>query len=215
MKTAVIMKRELFGMPISQHSKTEYFSATDLTKAGNHWRALNGMGPFNEKAWMQNKSTKEFMEELETKYGKVKISARGRGQHTWVHPLLFIDMALAISPKLKVETYEWMFDHLIKNRNESGDSYNLMCGALYTRHANKTTFPAYIRGVAKNIQLACQAKDWQTASESQLKARDQIHREVALLCEVLQDNDLALRIAFARVLGVDHVVPQLNVKEVK
>ena len=213
MKTAVIMQRELFGMPVSQHSKTEYFSATDLVKAGNKYRAINGLSPFNEKAWMANKGTKEFMEELEQKFGKVKISARGRGQHTWIHPLLFIDMALAISPKLKIETYEWMFDHLIKNRNESGDSYNLLCGALYKRHSNKTTFHKYIQEVAKNIRLACNVSDWNKASESQLKARDQIHKEAALLCEVLQDNDVALKIAFARVLGVEHVIPKIEVKQ--
>ena len=213
MKTAVIMKRELFGMPVSQHSKTEYFSATDLVKAGNKYRIINGLSPFNEKAWLANKSTKEFMEELELKFGKVKISARGRGHHTWIHPLLFIDMALAISPKLKIETYEWMFDHLIKNRNESGDSYNLLCGALYKRHTNKTTFHKYIQEVAKNIRLACDVGDWNEASESQLKARDKIHKEAALLCEVLQDNDVALKIAFARVLGVEHVIPKIEVQQ--
>jgi hypothetical protein len=209
MKTAVIMQRELFGMPVSQHSKTEYFSATDLVKAGNKYRVINGLSPFNEKAWMATKGTKEFIEELELKFGKVKISARGRGQHTWIHPLLFIDMALAISPKLKIETYEWMFDHLIKNRNESGDSYNLLCGALYKRHTNKATFHKYIQDVAKNIRLACDVVDWNKASASQLKARDKIHKEAALLCEVLQDNDVALQIAFARVLGVEHVIPKL------
>lgn len=209
MKTAVIMKRELFGMQVSQHSKTEYFSATDLVKAGNHWRAVNGLPMFNEKSWLTNKGTKEFIEELESKFGKVKISARGRGQHTWIHPLLFIDMALAISPKLKIETYEWMFDHLIKNRNDSGDSYTLMTGALYKRWTNKATFHRYITDVARNIKMLCKVKDWQTASEKQLKARDDVHKEVALLCEVLQDPELAVRIAFARVIGIEANIPKL------
>ena len=56
------------------------------------------------------------------------------------------------------------------------------------------------------------AKDWNTANEKQLKARDQIHREAALLCEVLQDNDVAMRIAFARVLGIDHEIPKMEKK---
>ena len=213
MKTAVIMERQLFGMPVSQHSKTEFFSATDLVKAGNKWRMLEGLTPFNEKAWFTNKGTQEFIAELEEKYGTVKKSARGRGHHTWIHPLLFIDMALAISPKLKIEAYEWMFDHLIKNRNESGDSYNLLCGALYQRHSNKATFHKYITDVARNIRLACDVVDWNKASAGQLKARDKIHKEAALLCEVLQDNDVALKIAFARVLGVEHRIPKITVKE--
>ena len=63
MKTAVIMQRELFGMPVSQHSKTEYFSATDLVKAGNKYRAINGLSPFNEKAWIAT-TRDEIPEEL-------------------------------------------------------------------------------------------------------------------------------------------------------
>jgi len=209
MKTAVIMKRELFGMPISQHSKTEYFSATDLVKAGDYWRTSNKMGRFDEKAWFRNASTKEFMAELELKYGKVKISARGRGQHTWVHPLLFIDMALAISPSLKIEAYEWMFDQLIKNRNDSGDSYNSMCGSLYKRWSNKSTFHHFIMDTAKNIRNLCKVEDWQSATESQLKMRDDVQKEIALLCDVLQDPELAVRIAFSRVIGIEEHIPKL------
>ena len=137
MKTNVIMKRELFGSVVSQNTKNNYFSATDLVKAGNKWRAINGLDLFNLKSWLYNKTTKEFIANLEYKYGKVKINSRGKGSHTWVHPLLFIDIALAISPKLKIEVYEWLFDELIKYRDESGDSYKQMCGYLYANSINK------------------------------------------------------------------------------
>jgi len=43
MKTEVIMRRELFGQPISQQSKTEFFSATDLVYAENMWRVAKRM----------------------------------------------------------------------------------------------------------------------------------------------------------------------------
>lgn len=212
MKTAVVMKRQLFGMPVSQHSKTEYFSATDLVKAGNKWRILNDMPPFNEKAWLKNKSTQEFISELEKKYGKAKIPARGRGQHTWVHPLLFIDMALAISPKLKVETYEWMFDQLIKFRNDSGDSYTAMVGVLYKRHSNKSTFTPYIQSLANNIKKACNVTDWQTATQKQLELRDKLHNDISLLADVLNNNDQACRIAFAKALNVEHEMPKVRIE---
>ncbi len=209
MKTAVVMKRDLFGMPISQHSKTEYFSATDLVKAGNKWRAINELSPFDEKAWFKNKSTKEFMAELENKYGTVKQSARGRGHHTWIHPLLFIDMSLAISPKLKIETYEWMFDKLIQFRNESGDSYKLMCGSLFTRAKDKTAFNKYVMDVARQIKVALNVTDWQEATEKQLKARDKLHNDIALLAEVLNNNDQAVRIAIVKALGTEFANEEL------
>ena len=195
MKTSVIMSRKLFGMSVAQNSKTEFFSSTDLVKAGNKWRVINGHSLFNEKAWFKNKGTEEFMAELEGKFGKVKIPARGRGNHTWIHPLLFIDMALAISPTLKIEVYEWMFDNLIKYRNEGGDSYKKMCGALFVRSTAKANFPIYISDVAKKIKLACGVENWNQATEQQLTTRKKLHNDIALLSDVLNDNDQAVRIA--------------------
>ena len=198
MKTQVIMKRPLFGIEISQQSKTEFFSATDMVKAGNIWRKDNGMKPFKLIDWKNTKSNKEFMSELEKKYGDIYKPARGRGQHTWVHPLLFIDIALSISPKLKIETYEWLFDHLIKNRNDSGNSYKKMCGSLYVRQSNKSTFHKDIQILAKSIKTICNVTDWNSATEEQLKRRDRIHEDISLLSDVLNNNGEAIRIALKR-----------------
>ncbi len=198
MKTEVVMQRELFGMEISQKSKNEFFSGTDLSRAGNKWRIINGLEPFNMSEWLRRKGTKEFISELKDRYGKAYVSGRGRGKHTWLHPLLFIDMALAISPKLKIEVYEWLFDHLIKERNQSGDSYKKMCGCLYVRHGNKQTFPAFISNVASQIKKHCRVDDWQQASESQLKKRDKLHYDIALLSDALNNNDEAVRMAILR-----------------
>ena len=65
METKVIMRRELFGDQISQDSKTEFFSATDLVRAGNKWRNKNGLGIFNFSMWFTKEATKEFVEEVE------------------------------------------------------------------------------------------------------------------------------------------------------
>jgi hypothetical protein len=200
MKTVVLMKRDLFGMTISQNSKTEYFSSTDLLKAGNKWRAVNDLPLFNEKAWFKNKGTIEYIEEIEKRHGKAKIPARGRGQHTWIHPLLFIDLALSISPKLKIEAYSWMFDHLIKFRNDSGDSYKDMCGSLFAHAKNKVNFYIYIRDTAIKIKSACHVSDWNEADEHQLKLRDKIHNDIALLADVLNNNDEAVRIAILKAI---------------
>lgn len=200
MKTAVLMKRELFGSEIAQNTKTGMFSATDLVRVGNKWRIANDLPIFTMKSWLNNKGTKEFMAELSENYGKsnVKKSARGKGSHTWFHPLLFIDMALAINPKLKIEVYQWLFDNLIKYRNESGDSYSKMAGTLYKRTTKKTAFPSYIQSVADKIKLACHVTDWNQANEEQLQKRTKLHESIALLAEVLNNNDEAVRIALIK-----------------
>ena len=187
------MQRELFGMTIAQKSKSEFFSATDLVRAGNKWRMSNGLSAFDLTAYFRQKGTQEFITELEQKFGKVKISGNGRGNHSWVHPFLFIDIALAISPKLKIETYEWLFDNLIRYRNDSGDSYRKMCGALFVRTKQKATFNANIQKLAQLIQVECGVSDWNKATEQQLKLRDRIHENIALLSEVLNDNMQAIR----------------------
>ena len=213
MKTEVVMKRPLFGMEVSQKSKSEMLSGTDLVKAGNKWRRANEMSDFNLSQWLKLAGTSEFISELEKKYdGEVLIKGRGRSAHTWMHPLLFIDCALAISPKLKIETYEWLFDSLLKYRNDSGDSYNKMVGSLYGRWSDKKTFPKFIQQVARDIRTLCNTEDWQRASEQKLKVRYELQNEIALLCDVLQDPKLAVQIGFARVMNVDYTLPSIKIE---
>ncbi|CAL9958557.1 amidase [Vibrio phage D85] len=211
MKTEVVMKRPLFGMEVSQKSKSEMLSGTDLVKAGNKWRRANELGDFNLSQWLKSSGTTEFMNELESKYGTVLIKGRGRSAHTWMHPLLFIDCALAMSPRLKIETYEWLFDSLLKYRNDSGDSYTKMVGSLYNRWSDKKTFPKFIQQVARDIRKLCNTEDWQRADEAKLKVRYELQNEISLLCDVLQDPVLAVQIGFARVMKVEYVIPTISI----
>jgi hypothetical protein len=189
MKTEVIMKRELFGKQISQKSITGFFSATDLIKAGNLWRLQNDKPVFNFAQWQESKATKEFISELEEKT-KEKAIVKTKGDHTWVHPFIFIDLALAMSPTLKIEVYSWIYDELLKYRNDSGDSYKKMAGALYLTISNKSNFKTEIAYVAQKIKEACKVDDWQNATEEQLKRRDKIHDAIFILSDVLRDVEL-------------------------
>jgi hypothetical protein len=203
METEVIMKRKLFDSEISQKSQSGFFSATDLVNAGNRWRTLNRLSPFDLQQWLRTKQSKEFIDELKEQFGEVYKSQRGRGKHTWVHPYLFIDIALAIDPKLKIEVYRWIYDELLKYRNDSGNSYKKMCGALYENCANKSTFHRGVAKTAQMIQSACHVKDWQKADENQLKLRDKIHENIALLCDVLRDNNQAIRIGILKAIELN------------
>lgn len=195
MVTEVIMKRELFGHQISQKSKSEFFSATDLQNAGNNFRRKNGLSDFNLGMFLRSKSTIEFINELEIKFNtKVVISGKGRSAGTWVHPLLFIDIALAISPKLKIDVYDWIYDSLIKNRNNSGDSYKEMSASLWQRHTNHREFPVFISKVADYIKSQLKVTDWNKATKEQLELRDKIHTAIKLYCNVLTNPRDAVRL---------------------
>lgn len=195
MQTEVIMKRELFGEQISQKSKSEFFSATDLLAAGNKYRVSQGLSKFNLSQYLKSKAAMEFMEELDKKFNtKTLVVSRGKNSQTWVHPLLFIDIALAISPKLKIEVYEWLFDHLIANRNISGDSYKEMSAAIYSLYTNKKEFHKYIERVANYIKRSVGVSDWEKATSEQLDIRNKIHVAIKLFCNVLKDTDQAVRL---------------------
>ena len=199
METMVVMKRELFGDQISQNSKTEYFSATDLIKAGNKWRISQNLQPLFIEDWKKNKPSQEFIKDLEKAEGRpVFISGRGRGVNTWVHPYIFIDIALWINPKLKIEVYRWLYDSLIKYRNQSGDSYKKMCGALYLTTSNKSTYQNEIQETAIKIKKACNVTDWQGASEDQLKLRDKIHEYISLFSDIVKNREALLSVAIEK-----------------
>jgi len=199
MTTEVVMQRELFGEPIAQKSKSEFFSATDLVRAGNKFRRMNGLVDFNFTQFLSGKQVKEFVQALESKYDQrcVIKGGKGAGSVTWVHPLLFIDIALAISPQLKIEVYEWLYDHLLRYRNDSGDSYKEMSTALYGLSTNKSTFGKSMQNVALQIQEAVGVSDWQLATQEQLRLRDKIHSSIKLLCNVLKDPNQAVRIGIS------------------
>lgn len=199
MKTNVLMKRNFMGSEIEQRSDNGFFSATDLVRIGNKWRASKDLDLFNMSEWLRQKNTKEFISTLENDLKELCIiSGKGRGNKTWVHPYLFIDMALAINNELKLKVYAWIYDSLIKYRNNSGDSYKKMTGALWNTQENKSNFSKDIQVIAFHIKKACEVDDWETASEEQLKLRDKIHEYIALLSDIIRDRSNLLDIAITK-----------------
>lgn len=209
MKTEVAMTRELFGMPIKQKSKSEFFSATDLVRAGNKWRATNGLELFNFHTWRNNTSTKEFISEMESQYGTVLISGRGRGNDTWVHPFIFLDLALSINPTLKITVYKWLYDSLLKYRNSSGDSYKKMTGTLFDKCTNKSAFALFMVNLAKRIQSEVGVRDWQSATEGQLLHRDKIHEYIDLFASMATGRNVhaSIDIAFEKAREYKSIKP--------
>jgi len=201
MKTEVFLERALLKGTIRQSSKNGFFSAKDLLLVGNKYRALKDLKLFNYNSWYNSTATQEFINELKNQFGEVIISKKGKTGERWVHPFVFIDLALALDPSLKVEVYKWILDELIKYRNDSGDSYKKMCGALYSNCKNKSNFHREITKVALQIKEACNVEDWQKVEESQLKLRDKIHENIALLCDVLRSNKQAIRIGIKKAIN--------------
>lgn len=198
METTVLMVRNLLGSSIRQNSKNGMLCVNDLIAAANKYRVINGLPMFNINSWLATQSTKEFIASLENQFGKVIEAKRGNKGTTFYHPYLFIDLALAIDPSLKIEVYSWLYDELLKYRNFSGDSYKKMCGAIWERTQSKSTFPRDISKLADLIRIECDVKDWQNATEEQLRLRDRIHENIALLVEVMNNINQAIRLGIQK-----------------
>jgi hypothetical protein len=194
------MKRELLGSDIKQRSDNGFFSATDLESIGNKWRLQNGYKHlFDMNEWLRQKSVKEFIEKLtEVEKIQVKINSKGKNSDTWIHPYIFIDMALAISPELKISVYQWIYDSLIKYRNNSGDSYKKMTGALWLSIENKSKFKDELVYIANRIKIECDVTDWNEATEKQLKLRDKIHEYIALLSDIIRERENLIDVSVKR-----------------
>lgn len=204
MKTEVIVSRPFMGHEIKQKSKSGMFDATGLVKIANIKRRELGKSSFNLSQFLKTKSTKEFIEELQKENDRVIVKGRGSKSVTWVHPLLFIDIALNINPSFKIEVYKWLYDELLKHRNNSGESYKKMSGAIFDKYENKAKFHKYIAKVANFIKEKCEVKDWNKATEKQLCLRDRMHENIYLLTSVLNNTDQAVR------LGVFNALKDLN-----
>jgi hypothetical protein len=201
MTTEVFLQRPLLHGTIRQSNQTGFFSVNDLLLIGNKWRIINDLKMFSYDSWYNSSATQEFLTELRSQFGDVIKSKRGKTGERWAHPFVIIDIALNIDPKLRVEMYKWLYDELLKHRNNSGDSYKKMCGALYENCNNKSNFHRGVMKTALMIQEACHVSDWQKANEEQLKLRDKIHENIALLCDVLRDNNQAIRIGILKAIS--------------
>lgn len=208
MKTKVIMKRDLLGLSVRQDSKTRMFNANDMFKIGNKYRSKNGLSKKQLASFFNLTSTNELINaiciEENISEDEVKISKRGKNGGTWVHPILFIDMAMWYSPELKVRVLGWVIDGLLNARNDSGDSFKEMCKVLSREFKDEMSNPLIYAQVANQISNACgvgtQKDKWQKASERQLRLREKIQENVCLLADVMPNIGTCVNKAISKAL---------------
>lgn len=185
---------------IRQRTKDSFFALNDIVRVINMIRfiELQESEPVRIERYFALDSTKTFIQKIkEKKQCDPYMRARGRGKESWVHPHIFLDILLWANPSFKIEIYDWLFDFLIKYRIDSGDSFNIMKGALHTHSRQKHLFGKAIKAVCKNIKNMIGVEDWNKASEEQLRRRDELQKMIADLAETTQNSKVAIELAFA------------------
>ena len=212
MKTEVIMKREFFGDLIQQKSHSEMFSANDIMLVGNKQRAQKGLSTKILAAYFDTQESKELINQIKWEFNlqdyQVKSVTRGRNGATWIHPLVFIDIAMWLSPELKVKVLKWVMDGLMELRDNSGDSFKIMNSALQINFPGDFGAPTNFIRLANAIAKACGvyeigADKWQLATKEQIALRDRIQSRITIYADVVDDLETCVNKAIQKELGVE------------
>ena len=105
---------KFLGASIPQN-ENGYYSATQAVKAGNKIRINADEPVFNITSWKKRLKVKMLIQALEKKYQiPVYIPSTGKNISTWVHPMLFIELCIALCPSRKIEIYEQLYSSMPK-----------------------------------------------------------------------------------------------------
>ena len=156
MKTNQTLTRPMGEFSVYQRTSDGMFNATTLLK---QWNESSGQKKVIAH-YFENSSTEEFVQTIQEKeksthrnsvYVKSRAS-RGANAGTWMHPLLFIDFAMWINPAFKYDVLKFVYDELIKYRNEAGNTYRRMCERI-AQVSKKGEIPKNISSTAKAINI--------------------------------------------------------------
>ena len=192
MKTSVVMTRKMGQFNVLQRTKDGMFNATALLRQWNESvKTSENLNP-QKNGYLKRKdlddylrlqSTKDFLAALQSdadfKDGNSPyLTSRGKyNGGTWMTPLMFIDFAMWLNPKFKVQVLKFVYDQLIEFRTAAGDNYNVLTKAVagfpdvdYAQLAkglNWIVFNRHYKDIRNN------------ASPKQLEELDELQRKLA------------------------------------
>ena len=190
MKTNQVMEsidRKLCGRIVRQRTKDGFMRLWDIEAIGKLYRLENGLPELSLKDYMNSQNVKEFLAELEKEVGTNPYIKSTKANSGWIHPFFAIKMLTHFNPKFEVQVYKWLWDYLIQNRIDSGDSYVKMCGSLYAYTTQKAKFQQSIKTLSKNIREHFGVDTWNNATQEQLKLRDELQTNIADFAKTLNN----------------------------
>lgn len=151
MVTNNIMIRPLGQFKVEQRTKDGMFNATALL---NQWNQSNGDKKEITK-FFDNNNTKEFIDALleEEKLNTQNfayLKSKGRNGGTWMHPILFVKFAMWLNPRFEVQVIKFVYDQMLKYRNEAGDAYRDL-GSVISTIVPATFMPVAMSKIAEGV----------------------------------------------------------------
>jgi len=158
MKTNQIMERKMGDFIVTQRTKDGYFDGSELLR---QWNAVKGNEQRKMDEFLSAKGTIKFIEalvkeEMENGLGenspkidnqvfkKTKVKVKGVSgrpkEQIWMHPFLFTKFSMWINPRFEVKVIKFVYDEMIKYRNEAGDAYREL-GCAVSKIVSKDFMP--------------------------------------------------------------------------
>lgn len=210
MKTNQNLIRKMGEFEVTQRTSDGMFNATALLES---WNNKSGQKKVIGH-YFENAATKEFVNALiieeskhrnsdEIRLSDIYTKHRGIFGGTWMTPILFIDFAMWLNPTFKVQVLKFVYDELIKYRNEAGDAYREMCTAVATLSNKKENASVCITKVAKAINYIVY-----NHHESEIRNKQAEENKVRELAEL--EKDVAKLINQGFIKSFDHLINYLR-----
>lgn len=144
MKTNQEMTRYIDNFSVIQRTSDGYFDGSELLR---QWNNVDGNSRRRMSEFVDSPKTKEFLKALaideshrsKSDIGENQLLIKVNGRNTkhgktpdkvWMNPLLFIKFAMWINPTFEVKVLRFVYDEMIKYRNDAGDAYKELCSAV-------------------------------------------------------------------------------------
>lgn len=164
---------------VLQRTKDGMFNATALL---NQWNRAAGMKKeMND--YLRLQSTHDFLSALQSEFdfkdgNSPYLTSRGKySGGTWMTPLLFIDFAMWLNPKFKVQVLKFVYDELIKCRTAAGDNYNVLAKSIAS--LPDVDYPKVARALNWIVFNKHERDIRNTATPEQLQDMDELQRKLA------------------------------------
>lgn len=154
MKSNQEMVRRIEKFSVTQRTSDGFFDGSELLR---QWNSVEGNQQRKMARFLEMDTTKEFLtalaiDEYERKSHGAKmhhgdnqqvkttdliVMVKGRNTKSgktpdkvWMNPLLFIKFAMWINPTFEVKVLRFVYDEMIKYRNDAGDAYRDLSSAI-------------------------------------------------------------------------------------
>ena len=157
------MIRTIGDYLVVQRTSDGYFDGMELLR---QWNSKEENPKRQMSKFLEQEQTKEFIKALvedeshvaNNLHGDNQVFTKIKGRITkngktpdkvWMNPLLFIKFAMWINPTFEVKVLRFVYDEMIKYRNDAGDAYKELSSSV-----SKIVPKAFMRDAMKKIAEA-------------------------------------------------------------